>query len=504
LTQCPLKAIVLKRLRLESFSTKAESSVQYSAACSAEPPTGASQPTSEAQMKSPIAVLGFVLAAIAMPPTVLAAPIPEYRALYRAVDESDTASAEVSLSYDSVTAVYTLTFERVDATAREFLRSLRFDVVDARVRPLTYRQQNGRCMSCTLTAEFDWNERRVDYYAGGGRRRGSLAERNGTPNIVFRDVAMLVAMLPGRRELAGFYHVLAAETPSTAELVTAIGPVHAEERALRWTTDAAVWLAPQLEHLPVRMRAFGTALQIAELHGIELRPIVVPSSVEAAVRPIPEYRAVYRVDYKKTVGAGRLETALRRDPVTDRYELVVTAVELKEPESQIVMKVPFHLVGERVQPLALNIEYADRRPLTGGVEFDWESDAFIRRINGKEDRFPLIALSQRYQHWLRTGLFEPLAELLALLPGSREIVGFDALSSEALGAAELALPMGLLAVERVVMRAWSKDANWEIWRSPELADLPVRLVGAMTPSGRKVTVMELTELYGLERAPAPP
>jgi hypothetical protein len=449
------------------------------------------------QMNVPIAVLGFVLAAIAVSPKILAAPIPEYRALYRAVDESAVGSADVSLAYDSVAVAYTLTVRRVDETARELVRTLRFDVADDRVRPLIYRQQNGRCTSCILTVEFDWNERRVDYYAGGGRRRGSLADPNGSPNIVFRDVAMLVAILPGRRELAGFYHVLAADTRSTAELTTAIGSMHAEERALRWTTDAAVWLAPELEHLPVRMRAFGMTLQIAELQG-ELRSMAVPrASADVAVPPIPEYRAVYRLDYKKTVGAGRLETAVRHDPATDRYELIATAIELKQPESVLVMKVAFRVVGERVQPLALDIEYSDRRPVEGVVELDWESYEFIRRFNGKEERHPLIALSQGYQQWLRSGLFEPLAELLALLPGSREIAGFDAPSSEALGAAELSLPMGSLPVERVVVRGWSKDASWEIWRAPELADLPVRLVGSMTASGRKATMMELTELYGL-------
>ncbi|HSC14586.1 MAG TPA: hypothetical protein VLI71_05680 [Gammaproteobacteria bacterium] len=80
---------------------------------------------------------------------------------------------------------------------------------------------------------------------------------------------MLVAQLPGRRELAGFDDVLTEEPLGTVEIELTVGPVQAEGRALG-ATEEALWLAPELEHLPVRIQVSGMTLELAELTGIEL------------------------------------------------------------------------------------------------------------------------------------------------------------------------------------------------------------------------------------------
>ena len=89
--------------------------------------------------------------------------------------------------------------------------------------------------------------------------------------------------------------------------------------------------------------------------------------------------------------------------------------------------------------------------------------------------------------------------MIAFLPGSREIAGFDdVLASESLGAADVSLPIGSVAVERVVLRGKLEDTSLEVWRALDFGDLPVRVTGpAMV---RKATTFELTELHGIERA----
>src|SRR6185503_11657867 len=294
-------------------------------------------------MKPSIAALGLGVVALSASPTSLAAPIPEYRALYRNVDEGAPGSADVSLTYDSVAGRYTLIVTRVDAVERESEKTLRFNLVDDKIRPLTYREEYGRCGSCTVAVTFDWDGRRYGHDSGGYQYVGLLTERDGSPSRVVRDVAMLVANLPGRRELAGgFDDVLTEKSLGTVELTTPLGSVRADGRALRWR-DAAIWFARELDDLPVRIVAFGVGLELAELQGIELMVTrgatafedgviaTSPASGAPGIR-FPEYRAAYRVDENRRVGAGRLETAVSYDLASDSYELVATATETKHPE----------------------------------------------------------------------------------------------------------------------------------------------------------------------------
>ena len=95
-------------------------------------------------------------------------------------------------------------------------------------------------------------------------------------------------------------------------------------------------------------------------------------------------------------------------------------------------------------------------------------------------------------------MLEPLAGLIAFLPGRREIAGFDdVLSSESLGAADVSLSAGPMRVERLVLRGKLEDMSLEVWRALDLADLPVRVTGPVMV--RKTTTLELTELQGIER-----
>jgi hypothetical protein len=217
------------------------------------------------------AALGLGVVGFCATPPTMAEPIPEYRALYRNVDEAAAGSADVSVSYDSASEAYTLTVKRVDDAAREAVRTLLFKLVGERVRPSSYRQQDRRCGSCTFAAKFDWDGRRVQLDQGGDQQIARFTETTvgrGRSSLV-RDIAILVAQLPGRRELAGFDDVLAAESLGTVEITTTVGRVQAEGRALHGETEEALWLAPELEHLPVRIQAPGLTLELAELTGIE-------------------------------------------------------------------------------------------------------------------------------------------------------------------------------------------------------------------------------------------
>ena len=457
-----------------------------------------------------LGVVGFC----ATPPT-MAQPIPEYRASYRNVVETAAGSADATLSYDSDSRAYTYTVKRVDEEEHEVVRTLRFTLVDDRVRPSSYRQQDRRCGNCTFAARFDWDGRRVQLDQGGdqGISRFTATEVGRGRSSLIRDVAMLVAQLPGRRELAGFDDILAAEPLGTVEITTPVGPVQAEGRALHGATEEALWLAPELQHLPVRIQAFGMTLELAELDGIELSATppaaaaergaitAPPPSDEAAATPVPEYRAVYRLDDKRTVGAGRLEIAVSHDRTSDRYDLVATMIEVKRPERVLVEKMPFRLVGDRVQPLGVHMEERGRRVNTGTIEFNWALHEVILRFDEREERYPLITFQDRDEQGPPIAVLEPLAAMIALLPGSREIAGFDdVLSSESLGAADVSLPIGPLTVERFVLRGKGKDMSFEVWRARELADLPVRVTGPVMV--RNATTFELTELHGLERAVA--
>ena len=473
-------------------------------------------------MKSSIAVIGLgvvALTAFAAPPAASAAPIPEFQASYSAVDETAASSADVSLSYASVAGKYTLVVKRVDKTAREIEMTLRFDLVDDRVRPLTYRSRDSRCSSCTLTVSFDWDAGRFHRNTRGRDSVGSLIARDGSPNGLVGDVAVFVAMLPGRRGLAGFDNALTVKSLGTVELATALGPVHAEGRALQGPPEATFWLARELEHLPVRIQAFSLSfatVQLVELRGIDLSaaPAAVAAERAATGAPLateqlgaaatmPEYRAVYRVDDHRTVNVGRMEIAVSHGDAPDSYEFVARVTETKRPERPpLVIEMSFRLVGDRVQPLGLHMEQrAGRRPYTVGIEFDWALHDAVLRYDEDQLRYSLVAFDDRDERDLRMYILEPLAGMLAFLPGNREIVGFDdVLSTQSFGGAEISLPMGSVPVERLVMHGEGEDMSFEVWRARELADLPVRFSGPVM--GRRVTTMELVDLHGLDRAVA--
>jgi hypothetical protein len=222
-------------------------------------------------MKLSVAALGLGVVGIGATPPTMAEPIPEFRALYRNVDEAGAGSADVSSSYDSASGAYTLTVKRVDEAAREIVRTLRFTLVDDRVRPSSYRQQDRRCGSCTFAARFDWDGRRVQLDQGGDQQiaRFTATEVGRGRSSLIQDVAMLVAQLPGRHELAGFDDVLAAESLGTVEITTPVGSVQAEGRAMHGATQETLWLAAELAHLPVRIQAPGLTLELADLHGLE-------------------------------------------------------------------------------------------------------------------------------------------------------------------------------------------------------------------------------------------
>src|SRR6185503_4129633 len=222
-------------------------------------------------MKFSIAAFGLCIVGFGATSPTMAEPIPQYRALYRNADEAAAGSSEVSLTPDSAAGSYTLTVKRVDAEAREVVRTLRFTFVGDRVRPSSYRQQDRRCGSCSFAAKFDWDGRRVQLDHGGDQdilRFTETTVGRGRSSLI-RDIATLVAHLPGPRALAGFDDVLAAESLGTVEVTTRLGPMQAEGRALHGATEESLWLAPELEHLPVWIQTAGMTLELAELDGIE-------------------------------------------------------------------------------------------------------------------------------------------------------------------------------------------------------------------------------------------
>lgn len=471
-------------------------------------------------MNLPIAVIGLgvaTLTALATPSAIGATPIPEYRASYRAVDETAASSADVALSHDSVAGTYTLTVTRVDETAREIETTLRFDSVDDRVRPIAYREENSRCASCTITVSFDWDAGRFHYNRGGNDSVGSLIARDGSPDSLVGEIAVFVAMLPGRRALVGFDNALTVKSLGTVELATAFGPVHGEGHALQGPPEATFWLARELEHLPVRIQAFSpysfATVQLVELHGIELPAAPATVAAErvatgaslateplAAAATMPEYRAVYRVDDHRKVGVGRMEIAVSHDGASDGYEFVAQVIETKRPEPPLVIEMSFRLVGDRVQPLEIHMEQqAGRRPHMVAIEFDWTLHDAVLRYDERQRRYSLVAFDDRDERELRIEVLEPLAAMVAFLPGRRELAGFDdVLPVQSFGAAEISLPMGLVPVERLVMHGEGDDMSLEVWRARDFAGLPVRLLAPVM--GERATTMELVELDGFERA----
>ncbi|HZF29831.1 MAG TPA: hypothetical protein VE907_11975 [Gammaproteobacteria bacterium] len=228
-------------------------------------------------MRSSIAAIGLGVIALAAPPVTVAAPIPEYRALYRTIVDGATVTADVSLSYDSVAGEYTLGWNGVDESSHEYVTTLQFQLVEDKVRPVAYRQQWDKCAACysTIALRFNWETGRVESRFHGSRNVQPLS-RN-----LARDLATLVATLPGRRELEGFDDVLSADSLEMVELTTPIGPVHADRVVLRGAKqphpDGDVWLAHELEDLPVRIDLSSgktsMLLELAELRGIELSAV---------------------------------------------------------------------------------------------------------------------------------------------------------------------------------------------------------------------------------------
>lgn len=231
-------------------------------------------------MRCTIAAIGLGVVALAAPPDTTAAPIPEYRALYRAtVNETAAGTSEFSLSYDSSGEKYTLTIKDVDERSRTYMTALEFDLADDGVRPLAYRQEKGRCVSCTYAVRFNWEEGRAEIKYQGTRLVVPVRRDKVAPKGLVFDLITMVAMLPGRRELAGFKGALSLESLGMVELATTVGPVHAEHLAYRGAkeSDASdLWLARELGDVPVRIELSSgksaTMLELAELRGLALSP----------------------------------------------------------------------------------------------------------------------------------------------------------------------------------------------------------------------------------------
>jgi len=135
------------------------------------------------------------------------------------------------------------------------------------------------------------------------------------------------------------------------------------------------------------------------------------------------------------------------------------------------------------------------------MDIDWTMQEVVLGFDERARRYPFISFQAPDEQGFEDPMVEQLAQLLAVLPGHPEIVGFDdVLSKESLGAAEISLPMGAFSVERLVLRGDIEDVNLEVWRARELGDLPVRFIGPVM--ARRATTMELIELHGIERTSA--
>jgi hypothetical protein len=90
-------------------------------------------------MRSSFAPLALAVLTLATAHPATAAPVPDFRALYRSVDGT-SASTDVSSTYDSGEGTHTLIARRVTQENREYVRTLRFKLDDERVRPLIARK----------------------------------------------------------------------------------------------------------------------------------------------------------------------------------------------------------------------------------------------------------------------------------------------------------------------------------------------------------------------------
>jgi hypothetical protein len=221
-------------------------------------------------------IAGLGLLALAVPPAAPAAPIPEYRALYRvAVDDVDSGFADYSLSYDAVAGEYTL----IERTGKEsqYVATLQFVLVNDSVEPREYRKEVRGCATCTTAVRFNWATGRVEYKNRGSRLVVRLVEHDGWSDFL-ETLLGLTTMLPGRRELAGFDDALSVTFLGTDEVPTQLGPVRAERSELRAAKKRDVvdelWRAPDLADVPLRRRTDSgkstTTLELADLQGIDL------------------------------------------------------------------------------------------------------------------------------------------------------------------------------------------------------------------------------------------
>src|SRR5882672_2606847 len=203
-------------------------------------------------MKAWLAIIGLGAAACGATPAAMAAPLPEYRAIYRPIDQTGSRDARVSLRYDSASEEYTFIVSRFDTFDHELVTTLQFHLVDDKIQPFAYRDENRACATCTEALRFNWIDRRVEYKTRGSRHVAALTTTYEPLRTIVNDIAMLVTMLPGRRQLEGFEDLVSIRPLGTVELATTLGSVHVEGHALHGTTRSVVWLARELEDLPVR------------------------------------------------------------------------------------------------------------------------------------------------------------------------------------------------------------------------------------------------------------
>ena len=220
-------------------------------------------------MKCSIAAICVGITALNSPPAAISADLPEYRAVYRmTTDKAVTGATDYSLSYDSAAAKYTLEVKEFDEKSRlsGMTRTLEFVLVEDGVRPLAYRHNKGTCVACTVGVRFSWQARAAELRYKGVRRVVPLR------HDLVDELAELVAMLPGQRELEGFADAIPSESLGVFEITTALGPMKTERRTLRGALTSDVWLAQELAGLPVRIEASArkpsTILELAELQGI--------------------------------------------------------------------------------------------------------------------------------------------------------------------------------------------------------------------------------------------
>src|SRR5262245_7663818 len=228
-------------------------------------------------MKSSVAAICLGVIALHSPSAAISAALPEYRAVYRiTTDEVLVGTTDYSLSYDAVAATYTLVVNDFDDKSRPsgMTRTLEFVLVEDSIRPLAYRKEKGTCVACTAAVKFSWQAGAAELRYKGVRRVVPLR------HDLVGELAELVAMLPGSRKLESFPDAIPSESLGTFEIATALGPMTAERRALRGANTSDVWLAPELDGLPVRVEAATrkpSLWEVTELHGIERSDAAAPA-----------------------------------------------------------------------------------------------------------------------------------------------------------------------------------------------------------------------------------